>query len=152
MPSALPDVMPPLKKKKTFAQHVMKKLEFDIVKKKKTNLDWVTEDNKTIKKPQNLVDVVVRQKSSIMLYVFLLVITETGDKSQLTTFAISVNYNWKEILLGGAVAHIFSTTLAICMNGAACSESCTNLIESILYLIAAIFEIVFGITYNIILN
>lgn len=65
---------------------------------------------------------------------------------------ISVNYNWKQILLGGAVAHIFSTTLAICVNGAACSENCTNVIESFMYLIAAIFEIVFGITYNDNLN
>lgn len=60
---------------------MMKKLAFDIVKKKKTNRDWIADDNKTMKKPQNLVDVVVRQKSSIMLYVFLLVISETGDKS-----------------------------------------------------------------------
>ncbi len=83
-----------------------------------------------------------------MLYVCLLIISETGDKSQLTTFVISVNYNWKCILLGGGVAHILTTMLAICANGSACSETSTNIIESLLYFIVAISEILFGIAYN----
>ncbi len=38
----------------------MNELNFNIVKTKRTNADWITEDNKMLKKPQNLIDVVVR--------------------------------------------------------------------------------------------
>lgn len=83
-----------------------------------------------------------------MLYVCLLVISEIGDKSQLTTFVISVNYNWKCILLGGGAAHIFTTMLAICTSGNACADTTTNIMESLMYLIVAISEILFGIAFN----
>lgn len=83
-----------------------------------------------------------------MVYVCLLVIAETGDKSQLTAFTISVNYNWKCVLLGGGVAHILATVLAICTKGQASSENSVNTIEGIIYLAFAVGEIIFGVAYN----
>lgn len=75
-------------------------------------------------------------------------VSEAGDKSQLTTFILAVNYNYLPILAGGCLAHIFTTVIALFARDIVCSEIGTNIIEGVIYLLIALWEILYGIVYN----
>ena len=120
----------------------------------KKNPDWevtkIGKDGEKVrkqKKPENLIDR-LDCKSPMIFFLGLLIVSEAGDKSQLTTFVLAVNYQYWSILAGGCLAHCFTTGVALLSGDLICSEIVTNLLEGVVYLTIAIWEILFGIVWN----